>query len=229
MQTDIYDYQTGPSTEVPRNSFNPRPRPDAQALNSGQSRRDIPFLLFLVPFVLSGVYALYLWVSTGISPVLPSSVFLEVTESPYVFIVGFLAVIAGASMDIIQAEPSARRATLESESSALQKIALAALVLGGLSAWYSAGFDPGAAATNFLDGRYVIVFPALLILFSFLFLPAVAIRGVRLRNAVVVVLLLGVPLSVHEVGKLNFFAGMASGLVLLAIALYLYLSGRPSG
>ena len=212
----------------PRKSFNPSPGADAQALNSGQSKQDIPFLLFLVPFALSAVYAVYLWVSTGISAILPSSVFLGVTENPYVFVVGFLAVIAGASLDILQAEPGNRKAVLESESTTLQKLALLSLVLGGLSAWYSAGFDPGVAATNFLEGRYVIVFPALLILFSFLFLPALTIKTSQVRNALVVVLLLAVPLSVHEVGKLNFFVGMATGLVLLAIALYLYLSGRSS-
>lgn len=128
-------------------------------MNSSQNKQDIPFLLFLVPFAASALYAIYLWVGVGLSATLPSAVFLEVTESPYVFFVGFIAVMAGAMMDILWDQPENRRQRLIKESDTLQKIAVVALVLGALSAWYSAGFDPGSAATYLLEGRYVVVFP----------------------------------------------------------------------
>jgi hypothetical protein len=192
-------------------------------MNSGQNKQDIPFLLFLVPFAASGLYAIYLWATVGLSSTLPSTVFLQVTESPYVFLVGFLAVMVGAAIDVLIEEPAKRRIKLVQESNTLQKLAVTALVLGALSAWYSAGFDPGTAATYVLEGRYVVVFPALVILFSFLFLPAVTINRSQTMNVVIVLLLLAVPLSVDEVGKRNFYAGMGLGFALLVVALYLYL------
>jgi hypothetical protein len=195
-------------------------------MSSGSSRQDIPFLLFLVPFAISTVYALYLWATTGISAVLPSSVFLQVTENPYVFLVGFVAVMAAAALDIQFADPANRRTKLLQESSTLQKVAVVALILGLVSAWYAAGFDLGGAAANVAAGRYVIVFPALVILFSFLILPSVTVRRDQLRNVVIVLLLLAVPLAVDEIGKRDFFAGMGAAVALLALALYLYLTTK---
>jgi hypothetical protein len=193
-------------------------------LNSSQNKQDIPFLLFLVPFAASGIYAIYLWVSVGLSATLPETVYLQVTENPYVFLVGFLAVMAGAVMDILIEAPENRRVKLAQESSTLQKLAVVALVLGALSAWYSAGFDLGTASSYFLEGRYAVVFPALLIIFSFLFLPAVTIKKGQAKNLLIIVLFFAVPLTVDEVGKRDYFAGIGLGLALLAVALYLYLT-----
>ncbi len=195
-------------------------------MSSGSSKQDVPFLLFLVPFAVSGIYALYLWVTSGISAVLPSGVFLQVTESPYVFLIGFVAVMVAAALDIQFTDPANRRTKLIQESGTLQKVAVAALVLGVVCAWYAAGFDLGGAAANVAAGRYVVVFPGLVILFSFLILPSVSAKREQLRNIVIVLLLLAVPLSVDEVGKRNFFAGMALGVALLAVALYLYFTSR---
>ena len=195
-------------------------------MNSGQSKQDLPFLLFLVPFAVSAVYAIYLWVGVGLSATLPSTVFLEVTESPYIFLVGFVAVIAGASLDVIGVDPEKRRAKLIQESDTLQKLAVTALVLGLLCAWYSAGFDLTTAASNVFAGRYVVVFPALVIVFSFLFLPSLTIKSSQVKNVLIVVLLLGVPLSIDEIGKRNFFAGMGAGIALTSVALYLYFTTK---
>jgi hypothetical protein len=186
----------------------------------------VPFLLFLVPFAVSGLYAILLWVQTGVSATLPQTVFLQVTESSYVFLIGFIAVIAGVVMDVVYTDPQLRRAKLMQESTTIQIIAVTALVLGILSAWYSAGFDLGTAATNVLSGRYVIIFPALLVIFSFLMLPAVNIRKDQTNIVLIAVLLLAIPLAVDEVGKHSFFSGMLLGLALLVAALYLYLQGH---
>ncbi|MDA4113562.1 MAG: hypothetical protein OK474_05925 [Thaumarchaeota archaeon] len=191
-----------------------------------ENREDLPFLLFLVPFAVSAVYAIFLWVQTGVSATLPQTVFLQVTENPYVFLIGFVAVIVGVVMDVAYTEPALRRAKLVQESKALQIIAITALVLGILSAWYAAGFDLGVASTNILTGRYVIIFPALLIAFSFLMLPAVNIRKDQTNIVLIAVMLLAIPLVVDEVGKRSFFAGMLLGLGLLVAAIYLYLGSQ---
>jgi uncharacterized membrane protein YhaH (DUF805 family) len=75
-----------------------------------------------------------------------------------------------------------------------------------------------------LEGRYVVVFPALVIIVSFLFLPAVTIKRGQATGLAIIVLLLAVPLSIDEIGKRNFYAGLGAGVALLAIALYLYLT-----
>jgi len=197
-------------------------------MKTSDSREDVPFILFLVPFAVPGVYAIYLWAQAGLSATLPQTVFLQVTENPYVFLIGFAAVIFGAVMDVLRAEPALRRAKVLEESTTIQKIAVIALVLGALSAWYAAGFDPGTAASNVLQGRYVVVFPALLIVFSFVMLPAVSIRKDQTNNVLIAVLLLAIPLAIDEVGKRSFFGGMGIGIVLLVAAVYLYLRNQTT-
>ena len=66
-------------------------------ISSKERREDVSFLLLLVPFAVSGIYGLLLWVTTGASAILPPTVFLQVTESPYVFLIGFAAVSVASS------------------------------------------------------------------------------------------------------------------------------------
>lgn len=191
-------------------------------MSSKERVQDISFLLFLVPFVVSGVYAIYLWAVTGISALLPTNVFLQVTESPYVFLIGFVAVMAGVVLDVKSEDESSRRQKLFAESARLQTLAVIALVLGALSAWYAAGFDPGAAASVFIQGRYVVVFPVLLIAFSFLILPSVGFKPKQAQYIILLIFVLGIPVAIDEVGKKNFFGGMLIGLALLVLAVYTY-------
>src|ERR1700682_4737038 len=119
-------------------------------MNSKERKEDASFLLFAVQFALSALYAIYLWSTTGISAILPQSVFLGVTESPYVFLIGFAAVLVGVIIDILAQDPPFRRMTLQRDSDRLQLLAVVSLVLGALCAWYAADFSLGGAAFNLL-------------------------------------------------------------------------------
>jgi len=194
-------------------------------MSSKERIQDVSFLLFLVPFAASGIYALYLWAEGGISAILPKTVFLQVTENPYVFLLGFVAVVVGATLDVTSEALPKRRQKLVQESNRLQFLAVTALVLGGLSAWYAAGFDIGAGASNLLEGRYAIIFPALLITVSFLMLPSVTLKRGSGGYLLTILCALGSLAIFDEVGKRNYFAGFALGAALVALAIYFYLYG----
>ena len=66
---------------------------------------DVALLLYAAPFILNFVYALYVWFGVGFSAVMPQIVYLEVTQSPYVFMAGFAAVALAVVLDF-DAEPS---------------------------------------------------------------------------------------------------------------------------
>ena len=197
-------------------------------MSSSENRQDIPFLLFIVPFAVPAVYGLYLWAQAGLSATLPQSVFLQVTEDPYIFLIGFVAVIVGASIDVLIEPAESRRAKLVHDSGTLQKIAIVSLVLGIIAAWYAAGFDLGQGAVNVLDGKYVIVFPALLVVFSFIMLPSVRFDRSQMMTLLMIVVFLAIPLSVDEIGKRDFFAGMLIGLALLVLGVYLFFSNQKA-
>lgn len=194
-------------------------------MSSKERVQDAAFLLFLVPFAVSVIYAIYLWALSGISATLPQPVFLQVAESPYVFLVGFLAVVLGATIDVVSEEVPKRKQKLVEESGRLQVLAVVALVFAALCAWYAAGFDPGAGVGNLLQGRYAIIFPVLVLALSFLMLPSVSLKRGSVPYVLLLVCGLGSLAIVDEVGKRNYFAGIALAAALVTVAAYFYMYG----
>jgi hypothetical protein len=189
---------------------------------------DVALLLYAAPFILSFVYALYLWAQAGLSATLPSLVYIQVTQSPYIFLAGFAAVALACVIDFSAEPPALRKGAVLSLSRRLQGIAFLALFLAVLSAWYAAGFDVGTTGFNLLDGRYALVFPALLVFFSFVILPSVKLQGVNWNNLIVIVLLIASPAAVYELGKRNVPAGLGVGLILLLVAAFLLVRNKKN-
>jgi hypothetical protein len=185
---------------------------------------DVSTLLYLVPIVAPIIYALVLWVQNGISPVLPSSVYLTVTRDPILFIGASLAVMLGVIVEVNGTEPGARAAKLASLGGTLQSIAVASLVIVLISALYANGFtDITGAATDFIIGRYGIVFPAALVLLSYLMTVQFKLPGVTKRQILAAIALLLVPVSLYEIGRRQTALGIVIAFVLLVIGLMLYL------
>jgi hypothetical protein len=185
---------------------------------------DVSTLLYLVPIVVPIVYAIVLWVQNGISPVLPSSVYLAVTRDPILFIGASLAVMLGVIIEVNGTEPAARRTKLASLGGTLQSIAVASLVIVLIGALYANGFtDITGAATDFIIGRYGIVFPAALVLLSYLMTAQFKLPGVTRRQILAAIALFLVPVSLYEVGKRQTPLGVGIAFVLLLIGLALYL------
>ena len=136
---------------------------------SGRGRyEDLTTVLYIVPFLVSGIYGLILWVQAGISLSLPPIVYLTVTRDPYVFMAGSLSVMLGLMIEVSGADPAQRRAKLASLATTLQAIAGASIIFALLGAIYANGTDVAGLATDFLAGRYNLIFPALMVLLSFL-------------------------------------------------------------
>jgi hypothetical protein len=187
---------------------------------------DLALVLYGVPFIVSFAYAMYLWAGQGLSSTLPSAVYDEVTQNPYVFLVGFFGVLAGGLVDFSSEEPTARRGAVMALSKRLQAIAFLTLVLGAICAWYSAGFDLSNGALYLVEGRYTLIFPALLIVFSFLIVPSVRFQGVSWSNLIAIVLLIASPVGAYEVGKRNTDAGLGIALTMLLLAVFLLVRGK---
>jgi hypothetical protein len=189
-------------------------------------RGDIALFLYAAPFILNFVWALYLWSATGLSSTLPQLVFLEVTQNPYLFLAGFAAVALAAMIDFNSEPPERRKSALSTLSKRLQAIAFLSVVLALVSAWYAADFGVGGTFFNLLDGRYPLVFPALIVFLSFIILPSVRLQGANARNLLVVVLLVASPVAIYELGKRNTVAGLGVGLILILAAAFLLLRDK---
>lgn len=185
---------------------------------------DLSTLLYIVPFIASGVYGLILWAESGLSFTLPTSVYLSVTRDPIIFIIGSLAVMLGLIIEMDGTEPSARPAKLVSLGSTLQNIAVASLVLVLICALYANGFtDLGGTATDFIVGRYGLVFPAMLVLLSYFMTAQFRFEKIFSKNVVAIVALLLVPASLYEIGKRHTALGVVVAFAFLVAGMVVYL------
>jgi hypothetical protein len=185
---------------------------------------DFSTVLYLVPFVASGAYGLALWVQNGISLTLPTSVYLAVTRDPYLFLLGSLSIMLGIILEVNGTDLVARPAKLISLGNTLQSIAVASLILVVLSAWYANGFtDLTGAATDFIVGRYGLVFPAMLLLLSYLVSAQFRLASLANRKALGIIAMLLVPVSLYEIGRRELVASLLVALLLLLFGLGVYL------
>lgn len=186
---------------------------------------DLTTVLYMVPFLGAVGYAIILWAQAGASAFLPTSVYLMVTRDPTLFMLGSLAVLLGLMIEVSGADPSARPAKVASLAGTLQTMAVACLVIVLLSAWYANGFtDLGGAATDFIVGRYGLVFPAVMVLLSYLLTARFNLGALANQRAIAVIVLLLVPVTIYEVGKRATAVGMGISLLLLLAGVFLYLA-----
>lgn len=185
---------------------------------------DVSSMLFLTPFIASGIYAIYLWALAGPSLRLPTSVYLNVTRDPTVFLVGTLAVLLALVVDIWNTEPANRRRQLALESGYLQKVAAASFILALLMAWYANGFlDISGTAQDFVVGRFSLVFPTLIFLLSYLITTPLNVRDLGKSRVLGIISMLLVPVVVYELGKRNAIAGLVVSAFLILAGLFLFL------
>jgi hypothetical protein len=183
--------------------------------------QDIAFILFLVPFIVPAVYSFYLWLGYGLSPFLPSEVYLQVTRDPYVFLVGIFSVIVGSVVEIISYKQEERNGGLGMLSSNLQKIGILSFLLSLLSSWYSNHFaDLSGTFLDLLVGKYNIIFPFLLFLFSFLIILPFNMSWFRNRYFLSsLLLILVVPLM--YLGRRNPILSFSISFVFLLAAVWI--------
>lgn len=190
---------------------------------------DVSAILFLAPFIVSGVYALYLWFSSGITPILPSTVYLTVTRDPVVFVVGSFAVFLGLMAEVAGVEAGERKARLQASAALIQKLAATSFILSLLMAWYANGFtDIAGTADDFMVGRFSLAFPVILVLLSYLATVPLNWRALTKGRTAGIVLMLFVPAVVYEVGKRNTPVGLGFGFILVLAGLYLFLRVEKS-
>ena len=186
---------------------------------SREALQDASALLYAAPFLICAVYGVALWVSAGVSAVLPSSAYLTVTRSPYVFLAGTLTVFLGVALDVDSTDEKKRPARLSSISGMLMSIAIASFILALILGLYSAGFNVTNGATDFMTGRYNLVFPAVLVVFSFVLSAQFNFEALfALRNLGLIAMAL-VPASLYVLGRHHLSVAIPVSFVLVVFSI----------
>ena len=127
-------------------------------------------------------------------------------------------------LDIGSADPESRQAKAKSTGNLLMSIAVASMILALGGAWYSNGFvHVSETVTDFLVARYTVIFPAMLVLLSYLITVQFKAESIMNTKFVGVILVLLAPAVVYEIGKRDTAGGLALALVLVIAGIWLLL------
>ncbi|MDG6988424.1 MAG: hypothetical protein JRN21_03770 [Nitrososphaerota archaeon] len=180
---------------------------------------DISTLLYMAPFLVSGLYGLFLWARGGLSALLPNAVFLQITRSPYVFVVGTLCVMVGLAVEMRGTPLPARREKLASLASTLLAIAGTSLFFALAAGLYANGLGLGGTASDLIVGRYDLVFPVVMVVLSLLLTSQFRWSALSDRNVLAIIALFLVPASLYEVGKRQTALGLGLAFILMVAGL----------
>jgi hypothetical protein len=192
---------------------------------------DVSFLLYMVPIVLNGIYALFLWFPQGIGFALPSEVYLKVTKDPVIFLVGFSVICIALLLETKTSPENMRVEKVEQNISRMRLLAFLSIALSIISAWSATGYSSDFInlLNIYTEGIYAMIFPALLLGFSFLIQPSIKL-GLKISNIVYevvpLILFLLSPVSLFILWRFNLpaslFLGIPIILLILASVLFVY-------
>ncbi len=209
-------------------------------MTSKDTSEDAAFVLYFVPIIAGIAYGIYEWVAINAkSGAMPTVAYLIVSKSPYLFLGALIAICLGVIIEVRGFAQTERGPVVLANSSRMQILAVAVLIVGFAAAISSAGYSNlGLAFTNFLRGTYTIIFAFFLLFISLLLSPRLLIG--RAKPSVALTELIGMAclafsplgLLLEAKAKISFPAATAVTLGLFIIGLVLILSrskifGRP--
>jgi len=147
---------------------------DLQKVENGEN---ISFILYLVPLILSASYALFLWISEGLSFALPETVYLTVTKDPYIFLIGFSAICLAVLIEIFSSPTESKLIKLTDNARQIQFLAYICIGSVVVSVWSTSSYslNVGQFLQILLEGRYALIFPLMLFIFSLILNPKLKI------------------------------------------------------
>jgi hypothetical protein len=187
------------------------------------SVEDAAFILYIIPILLNGGYGLWCWVSKGADLAALQQVYLQLTREPVIFLVGLLAVCIAVVLD-------ARYLSLiEVVDRRVTRLAVFCFITALATALLSTRFNIGNGLTLFLQGRYALIFPVLLMVLTFLFRVR-EVSSASFKSAgrwLSLLLLLVSPLTLYLLWRLGvvWYAVFAVPLILVIASVALMMRG----
>ena len=127
------------------------------------SVEDAAFILYIIPILLNGGYGLWSWVAAGADLAALQQVYINLTREPVIFLVGLIAVCVAVVLDARYLSP------IEDVERRVTRLAVFCFITALIIALLSTGFNLSRGLILFLQGRYALIFPALLMVLTFLF------------------------------------------------------------
>ena len=189
---------------------------------------DLSFLLYLVPLAASIIYGAYEWYSISRSSAdLPGLAYLIVSKSPYLFLVSVAAILAALVIEVRGTALMERIRVVESNSTRMQVLAVAVLILSFAAALSVANYDVGNAFAVFIAGRYALIFSFGMVVLSLLLAPKQIVGSARassLAEVIGLLLVVAAPVILYASIKIHlpFAIAAIASIVVAILGLYLF-------
>ncbi|MCP8312947.1 MAG: hypothetical protein H3Z53_01035 [archaeon] len=189
---------------------------------------DLSFLLYISPFLINGLYALYLWFTSNL---LPADVYLKVTNDSIVFLAGVLAIIIALVMEVRMNPKDMKIKKIGENIPRMRILAFLFIILSLISVWSASGYSSNIldVLDLYLEGRYAILYPLLLLFFSFVLSPSIKHFfkfSIIIFEVIPIVLIASSPLLLYIFWRLKLSSSIVFSIPILifitGIALFFY-------
>ncbi len=198
-------------------------------MSSKDFGEDAAFLLYLVPVVLSIIYGAVDWAETAKSSTMPASSYLDVSKSPYLFLISLVAICLAVILEVRASSLPDRNGIVQANISRMQILAVIVLIISFIASISAGGYNLAVAFSLFIDGRYAFIYAFFLIGLSLLLSPKQVLGNLKaasLPDILGMLLVAGAPVLFYLAVKIHLsIAASAIGSLivgLIGIALLLF-------
>ena len=187
-------------------------------MSSKDFGEDAAFLLYLVPIVVSIIYGAIDWAETAKTSTMPPAAYLDVSKSPYLFLVSLVAICLAVILEVRAANSPERNGIVQANITRMQILAVVVLIISFLASVSAGGYDLPTAFSLFVGGRYALIYAFFLIGLSLLLAPKQVLgnfKAASLPDIVGMLLVAGAPvlfylainihlrISISAIGRLD--------------------------
>jgi hypothetical protein len=189
---------------------------------------DAAFLLYLVPIVVSIIYGAVDWAETAKTSTMPPAAYLNVSKSPYLFLVSLVAICLAVILEVRATNTPERGGIVQANITRMQILAVVVLVISFLAAISASAYDLPTAFSLFVNGRYALIYAFFLIGISLLLAPKQVLgnfKAASLPDIVGMLLVAGAPvlfylaLKVHLRLSISAIGSLIVGIVGIVLLL----------
>ena len=189
---------------------------------------DISFLLYFVPSVISIAYGIYEWYSVGRgSGTMPGTAYLIVSKSPYLYLISMVAVCAALVIDVASTPVNEREPVLGINAARMQILSVIVIIVSLAAAISVGGYNLSTGFSDFIEGRYALIFSFSLVAISILLVPKQILGSARpsaYGEVLGLLLIVAAPIVLYLALKasINFDVSAILAIVVGLIGLYVY-------
>jgi hypothetical protein len=199
--------------------------------SSDDRSEDAAFFLYLVPIAASIIYGVYEWYHFGPkSHSMPGLAYVVVSKDPYLFLGSLAAVCLGFILELRGTPINERTNAISANSKRMQILAIIVLVISYAAGISAGGYSLANGTSNFLIGRYALIFAFFLIGLSVVIAPKQILGNVKIGvvpEFIGLLLMAASPFLYYGATKLKlpFSAAASVGIIVLIIGVAVLVVG----